>query len=575
MSTISEDVFRQAAESFRQASQGQTLRQNNQRQSDRHFDIAGYLEKYGIPFKIKQHDAGKLFCLDTCLFDSGHGKDSAILQMPSGILLYKCFHDSCQGKTWQDARRVISGDEPLRGAQNDSFEPTSRPVGDIADDLCNTGGEGDGQNLGKIDHLKVAKEIIEQYGPDNLIYVSHLRIFRIWREQVWVEFDDRTLYQATINYLSGKTARLTKNVSESILDLTRSLLFHEGIVWDADIGVIPVLNGELAWSGGVWTLNPHVREHHRTTLIPVEYEPEAIAPRFEQFLREIFAGDADAAEKALLICEMVGYTLTTSCEYEKFILLIGRGANGKSVLLDVIRLLIGPGQVSAVQPDQMDNRFQRAHLHGKLANIVTEIKEGGEIADAALKAISSGELTTAEHKFKKPFDFQPFATCWFGTNHMPHTRDFSDALFRRALIVEFNRVFHEDEQDKHLKNKLAAELPGILRLALTAFSGVIGRGHFTIPESCKLAKEQWRIEADQVAQFIADCCVMDQDGSEYVGNLFYAYQAWAADAGIRKTLNKINFSKRLHRLGAQRERTSGVRLFKGIRLKSILDEEDM
>jgi hypothetical protein len=93
------------------------------------------------------------------------------------------------------------------------------------------------------------------------------------------------------------------------------------------------------------------------------------------------------------------------------ILLIGPGANGKSVLLEVIRLLVGPGQVAAVQPEQMDNRFQRAHLFGKLANIVTEIKEGGEIAGAALKAITSGELTTAEHKFKKPFDFQPFSTC--------------------------------------------------------------------------------------------------------------------------------------------------------------------
>ena len=60
----------------------------------------------------------------------------------------------------------------------------------------------------------------------------------------------------------------------------------------------------------------------------------------------------------------------------------------------------------------------------KLANLVTEIAEGAVMADAELKAITSGELTTAEHKNKDPFDFQPFSTCWFGTNHMPHTRDF-------------------------------------------------------------------------------------------------------------------------------------------------------
>jgi putative DNA primase/helicase len=83
------------------------------------------------------------------------------------------------------------------------------------------------------------------------------------------------------------------------------------------------------------------------------------------------------------------------------------------------------------------------------------------MADAEIKAITSGELITAEHKNKPPFDFSPFATCWFGTNHMPHTRDFSDALFRRALILTFNRVFAEHERDPKLKEKLIAELEGI------------------------------------------------------------------------------------------------------------------
>jgi phage/plasmid-associated DNA primase len=131
------------------------------------------------------------------------------------------------------------------------------------------------------------------------------------------------------------------------------------------------------------------------------------------------------------------------------------------VLLSVLAALLGQHNVAAVQPSQFDNRFQRAHLHGKLANIVTEIAEGAELADAALKAIVSGELTTAEHKHKPPFDFQPFATCWFGTNHMPHSRDFSDALFRRAIVLTFNRKFYGTDRDEGLKEKLFAELPGI------------------------------------------------------------------------------------------------------------------
>jgi putative DNA primase/helicase len=48
-----------------------------------------------------------------------------------------------------------------------------------------------------------------------------------------------------------------------------------------------------------------------------------------------------------------------------------------------------------------------------------------------------------EHKFKNPFTMRPFATCWFGTNHMPHTRDHSNAIFRRAMILTFNRTFEK------------------------------------------------------------------------------------------------------------------------------------
>lgn len=441
---------------------------------------------------------------------------------------------------------------------------TSGTVKNLYRDIRDAGGNGDGNS--KIDHLQVAKEIVTDLCPGCIAYVSALRIFRQWDGRIWSGLDDRFISKAVVDYLDGKTVDVTKNIIESITDLIRTLVFRQDITWDADTGMIPVLNGELSYRDGEWILSPHVREHYRTTLIPVEYDPEARAPRFVQYLEEVFQGDTDAKEKAILLCEMIGYSLTTSCEYEKFILLIGPGANGKSVLLDVIRQLIGVGQVSAVSPEQMDNKFQRAHLHGKLVNLVTEIKEGGEIADAALKSTTSGELMTAEHKFKEPFEFKPFATCWFGTNHLPHTRDFSEALFRRALIVEFNRVFQELEQDKRLKKKLAVELPGIMLLALTAFAGVIQRGNFTIPESCARAKEEWRIEADQVAQFVIDHCTMDQAARTSSSLLFLAYQTWAEGVGIRRMLSRINFSKRIQRLGGKPGRSADYRFVDGIRL---------
>ncbi len=329
-------------------------------------------------------------------------------------------------------------------------------------------------------------------------------------------------------------------------------------------------NYELEKDFGKWSLHPHNREHYRTTQIPVEYDSSAAAPRFTKFMEEVFKGDLDATNKIIALMEMIGYTLMAHCRHEKFIILVGTGANGKSVFLAVLEALVGRQNVAGVQPSQFDRSFQRAHLHGKLANIVTEIKQGEVIDDASLKGIVSGEPTTVEHKFKDPFVMRPFSTCWFGTNHMPHTRDFSDALFRRALVIEFNQVFKPEmgNCDPQLKDKLMEELPGILNLALTAYADALKYG-FTMPESCSKARDNWRLEADQVAQFIDDKCKRESASSGIAaGQLFEEYKNWAIENGIQKQLGMKAFRDRLARQGFGQKRTNSARMVTGIRLKA-------
>ena len=349
--------------------------------------------------------------------------------------------------------------------------------GKTADNTKETGDESE--------HLDFAMTLVEEFDKDNLLY--HQSFFWIWNKGgQWMKSDDRILKKSIHSLVKGMDFR--KSDIDSILDMVKTEVFRPEHHFDINTSAINCLNGELFWTGSEWELKEHKREHYRTTQIPLEYDHEATAPRFEEFLTEIFRDDSDQFEKAFLVCEAIGYSLLSSTEYEKFFLLIGPGANGKSVLMETLASLVGHHHVAAVQPSQFDNRFQRAHLHCKLVNLVTEIAEGHTIKDAELKALVSGELTTAEHKHKTPFEFQPYATCWFGSNHMPHTRDFSDALFRRAIIIPFNRTFAEDEQDKHLKSKLKEELPGILNLALEALAGVFKRGQFTSTESCEKAK---------------------------------------------------------------------------------------
>lgn len=78
-------------------------------------DVPAYLEKYGVELTgTKKHGGSTLYLLRECIFDSSHrGKDAALGQTADGKLFYQCFHDSCKGRTWHEARSKISGSRPL------------------------------------------------------------------------------------------------------------------------------------------------------------------------------------------------------------------------------------------------------------------------------------------------------------------------------------------------------------------------------------------------------------------------------------------------------------------------------
>ena len=162
---------------------------------------------------------------------------------------------------------------------------------------------------------------------------------------------------------------------------------------------------------------------------------------FDAFLRSIFTDassrpvtDADAFIK--FVWETLGYCLAIHAKWEKcFIIIIGLGANGKSVLGNIARRLVGVKNVAAVQPNQMGNVFQRSHLEGKLLKLVTELNQNEEVDDGILKALVSGEMMTVERKHAGPREIVPFATHIFLTNHMPRLRDYTDGIYRRVTVL--------------------------------------------------------------------------------------------------------------------------------------------
>lgn len=75
------------------------------------FDIEDWMRTHGLKYTVKAGDGYTKYVLDECPFDPNHkAPDSMILKQPSGAIGFKCLHDSCQGKHWQDVRVLFEPD---------------------------------------------------------------------------------------------------------------------------------------------------------------------------------------------------------------------------------------------------------------------------------------------------------------------------------------------------------------------------------------------------------------------------------------------------------------------------------
>lgn len=411
---------------------------------------------------------------------------------------------------------------------------------------------------------EIADAVLYEIGPDNLIG-THVGT-KYWNGQHWKTLVGEQVRESVRSILRELAVPVRRTLLMNVTGLITDRVFDPDKKFNLSQNqIVSVQNGDLLLIDGKWQLVPAERDRLRTAVLPHYYNSKATAPRFMQFLDEVFETDPDGHEKATLILQHMGYAMQTHSDYEKFAIYVGNGANGKSVFLNAVKYLLGSENIAAVQPHKLNNTFHRASLHQKLANIITEGEQGAKLPAAEIKALTSGEAMTVDHKYGTPFIMTPFATLFWATNHLPHPHDYSDAIHRRVDIVEFNRTFSEQERDINLMRELKTEMPGILNAALDAYASVVKNG-FETPMSVTKAKNDWRRNADPVACWADDRlerAMLDKVQSQ---TAYIDFTTWADENGYRLRLTQKTFTERLQNLGFQKVRTKRAKFWQDVRL---------
>lgn len=313
-------------------------------------------------------------------------------------------------------------------------------------------------------------------------------------------------------------------------------------------------NGTLDVETG--ELGPHSPDHRLVSRIAALYLPTAECRRFLRFLEEVFRDDPDRDQRIRFLRQWMGYLLIADTSFQKMLFLLGRGANGKSVLCKVIEAMLGKENVSHAMLNRLGRAAVRVEMAGKLANISPDLPVQPLKEDGYLKAFVSGDPVEAERKYSDSCTIMPYCRMMVATNTMPDTPDRSDGFFRRVIILTFNRQFSPEEQDPGLLDELLGELDGIIAWAVEGLRELLAAGEFTIPPSSAQALGDYRCEANPVQQFAEECLVGAPNGSGMpASDVFGVYSRWCTAHGQAHGTS-IGFGRALANLGFRSRKSS-------------------
>lgn len=278
-------------------------------------------------------------------------------------------------------------------------------------------------------------------------------------------------------------------------------------------------------------LLPHHPSYLSTVQLPIEYEPKAVAPTFEQFLKGITKDDEELIR---VHQEILGYLLSAETKAEKAFFFYGSGGNGKSVLVSIITRLVGGENVSSIPLAEFGKQFGLEGLVNKSVNIAAENEMGGNaLKTENFKAIVSGDTITINIKYHPSISYKPHCKLVFVVNALPDSMDVTHGFFRKLVIVPFPQKFESDEQDKELTDKLLVELPGILNWAIIGLKRLRENNYqFSYCTAIEECHRTYNVEQNPVREFFLEHIVLKEGARIRQSDFHDIYLRWLNEQGI-------------------------------------------
>jgi putative DNA primase/helicase len=335
--------------------------------------------------------------------------------------------------------------------------------------------------------------------------------------------------------------------------------------WDAYDFLLNTPDGIIDLATGKRLENVIRLEYYQTRIASVS--PSGDFRRFLKFLKEITDGDDDLIA---FLQRVAGYCLTGSTREHALFFFYGTGANGKSVLLNVLAYILKDYWRAAPMEAFTQSNTDRhptdlAGLVGRRLVTATETEEGRRWAEAKIKQLTGGDPVSARFMRQDFFEYTPQFKLIVAGNHKPRLRSVDEATRRRINLVPFTVTIPVEKRDAELLDKLKEEAPGILHWMI---EGCLKWQEIGLapPKIVTDATKAYLVSQDFLAGWIEDCCVLEKGEFEPAGLLFSSWRKWAQDAGEKELTSQTAFGSALDSRGITAGKRNGTRCRLGIKL---------
>ena len=284
-------------------------------------------------------------------------------------------------------------------------------------------------------------------------------------------------------------------------------------------------------------LIPHDRAQLLTKVMPVEYDEAATCPRFDTFLQQIQPN----IEMRQFLKRWFGLSMS-GLDIQKLAFFHGGGANGKSVLVDLMARMMGDYAATAKiesltgknKKSGSDSQPDLIPLIGARMVRTSEPEEGERLQEGLVKALTGGEPMMVRALYTDMITFQPIFKLTISGNHLPDIRGGDDGIWRRLMLVTFPVQIAEKNRipKKELDEILWAERAGIFNWLVAGLLDYL-QGGLREPEGVRAATEGYRKDSDPIGTFLADATVVTGYERDFMTarELMDAFNFWIEERG--------------------------------------------